>query len=207
MYLVESCVQRLGAVGGLATLTLALAAMLRSLKRLVGKETGQARRVLRFPYLAMATVGFLGVGVLLWRALPLELETTARLAATICGALLFFPSLAFYLWGMLSLGAMFGPASGFGVRLFSDHRLVTSGPFALIRHPMYTAAIFAGMGGLCIYRTWSMLAFSIILFGLVFRASREEEALAAQFGEEWQAYASRVPRWIPRLWRRGKRAG
>jgi protein-S-isoprenylcysteine O-methyltransferase Ste14 len=93
---------------------------------------------------------------------------------------------------------MFGAASGFGVRLYAGHRLVTQGPFSIVRHPMYAAVILAGLGGLLVYRTWSMLFFAVCMFGLVFRARREERALAAEFGESWREYVDRVPAFVPR---------
>jgi protein-S-isoprenylcysteine O-methyltransferase Ste14 len=104
---------------------------------------------------------------------------------------------------------MFGVASGFGVRLYAGHRLITTGPYALVRHPMYLAVVLAGLGALLIYRTWSMLFFSFNMFGLVVRARREERALMAEFGEEWAEYARRTPAFVPRLGRsaRGEEQG
>jgi protein-S-isoprenylcysteine O-methyltransferase Ste14 len=101
---------------------------------------------------------------------------------------------------------MFGPSSGFGVRLHATHQLVTTGAYAHVRHPMYLAVIATAMGSLLLYRTWATLGFAIIMFGLAVRARREESVLAQEFGPEWEAYASQVPRWLPRL-RRRRRSG
>jgi protein-S-isoprenylcysteine O-methyltransferase Ste14 len=98
---------------------------------------------------------------------------------------------------------MFGPSSGFGVRLQVAHRLITAGPYAHIRHPMYLAVIGAGIGSFLLYRTWATLGFAIIMLGLVVRARREEKVLAEEFGPEWKLYTSRAPAWFPQLW--GKR--
>ncbi len=62
---------------------------------------------------------------------------------------------------------------------------------------MYLAVITAGIGGLLLYRTWAMLLFAIVMFGLTVRARREEGALAAEFGAAWAAYCRRVPAWLP----------
>ena len=48
-------------------------------------------------------------------------------------------------------------------------------------------------------RTWTALVIAISLPGIILRARREEEALAAQFGQQWQDYAQRVPALIPRI--------
>jgi protein-S-isoprenylcysteine O-methyltransferase Ste14 len=72
---------------------------------------------------------------------------------------------------------------------------------------MYLAVILAGWGGLLLYRTWTMLLFAVIMLGLVYRARKEEQALAETFGVEWKVYTHHVPGWIPHFeqWlRKGK---
>ncbi len=189
---------RIGGAAGLATLALAVWCMLVSVRRPAGRQTGPGARFLRAPILALATLLFAAAMVWLWRPLPLALPAPVRFASLALGALLYFPSLGLYLWGLRTLGAMFAPSTGFGVRLQAEHRLITAGPYALIRHPMYLAVIAAGSGGLLLYRTWAMLFFAVAMFGLAIRARREEEALAAEFGAAWQAYCRRVPAWLPR---------
>jgi protein-S-isoprenylcysteine O-methyltransferase Ste14 len=194
----EVWIQRIGAAAGLATLAVALSELVRASRRPAGRVEGPAAGLQRWPIMVGATAVFFVVGWLLWWPLPIVLPGPLRLIATVVGAALYFPSLGLYLWGLRTLGAMFGAASGFGVRLYAGHRLVTEGPFSIVRHPMYAAVILAGLGGLLVYRTWSMLLFAVGMFGLVFRARREERALAAEFGESWREYASRVSAFVPR---------
>ncbi len=188
---------RIGGLAGLATLALAIWHMLRSVGRPAGRQTGAGARFLRVPFLALGTLLFVAAMAWLWRPLPLALPAAVRLATLALGALLYFPALGLYLWGLRTLGAMFAPSSGFGVRLHAGHRLITAGPYALVRHPMYLAVITAGIGGLLLYHTWAMLLFAIAMFGLTVRARREETALAAEFGATWEAYCRRVPAWLP----------
>jgi protein-S-isoprenylcysteine O-methyltransferase Ste14 len=195
---------RSGGLAGLATLALAIWHMLRSVGRPAGRQSGPGARFLRAPILALATLLFAAVTVRLWRPLPLAVPAPVRLACLALGALLYFPSLGLYLWGLRALGAMFTPSSGFGVRLQAGHRLITTGPYALIRHPMYLAVITAGIGGLLLYRTWAMLLFAAAMFGLIVRAHREEEALSAEFGAAWEAYCQRAPAWLPHSLREGE---
>ena len=159
--------------------------------------------VVQAAYLA-ATILFVLVGALLWRPLPMEVQSWQRVIMISVGVLLFFGGLTLYLWGMRSLGRMFGPSSGFGVRLYATHRLVTTGPYAHVRHPMYLAVITTATGSFLLYRTWAALGFAITMFGLAVRARREESVLTREFGSEWEAYASEVPAWLPRLRRRRK---
>lgn len=186
---------------GAAALAVSLGAVLvgiaRALRRPRGRATGLARRFLRLPIYLLIGVPFFGLCFLLWRLLPLALSLSARIAALIVGALLYFPGLALVLWARLTLGEMYNVSSSVGAQLYADHRLVTHGPFAIVRHPMYAGLILASMGGLLLYRTWT-LVFTMSFLGLVLRARREEQALAAEFGEEWEEYCRRVPAWLPR---------
>ncbi len=198
---IEQWLRSLGAIAGLATLAVALVSMYKSLRRPAGREERGARFALRIPILLLATILFVGVGVLLWRPLPLEVPFWLRVILLLVGGLLFFGGLVLYLWGLRSLGQMFAPSSGFGVRLDATRRLVTIGPYAHIRHPMYLAVIATAIGSLLLYRTLAALCFAVMMFGLVVRARREEQVLAEEFGPEWKDYASRVPAWFPRLWK------
>jgi protein-S-isoprenylcysteine O-methyltransferase Ste14 len=44
-----------------------------------------------------------------------------------------------------------------------------------------------------------MLLFAIIMFGLIYRSKKEEQALAQAFGRQWEFYMHHVPGWFPRL--------
>jgi protein-S-isoprenylcysteine O-methyltransferase Ste14 len=69
---------------------------------------------------------------------------------------------------------------------------------------MYVGVIMASFGGLLIYRTWALVFAATTFLGLTVRAHREEQALAAEFGEQWDTYCQRVSAWIPRLPRRSR---
>jgi protein-S-isoprenylcysteine O-methyltransferase len=117
------------------------------------------------------------------------------------GALLYFPGISLVLWGRLALGKNYFVSTGFGAQLFAGQQLVTTGPFAIVRHPMYIGLILAAFGGLLIYVTWTMLVFACLAPLVLIRAWREEQALAAEFGEQWKEYCKRVPAFLPKLWR------
>ncbi|MFN3324881.1 MAG: methyltransferase family protein [Bryobacteraceae bacterium] len=79
------------------------------------------------------------------------------------------------------------------------HRLVTSGPYAMVRHPIYTA--FLGMvvaTGLAVSR-WEALIAGVLLFGLgtEIRVRAEERLLAQRFGRAHAEYKARVPAYVP----------
>jgi len=189
----------LAAIAGLGTLAFAIYNMVLAQSRPSGYQSGAARKLLRTRYLLAATLVFIFVGIILWKPLPIRLPLGLQLLVSIMGVAIYFTGLALYLWGLRTLGENFNASSGFGVRLNQAHKLVTSGPYAYIRHPMYLAVILVGWGGLLLFRTWSMLIFAVIMLGLIVRARKEEAALARVFGRQWDVYRRHVPGWIPSL--------
>ncbi len=202
---IETGVRWLVAAAGIGTLILMLwRGVWRGLQRPRGRTTGVGDQVLRVPVLAVLAVLWIGACALLWRPIPVTLPTLARATALALGVLFAVSGLALYWWGARTLGAMYMPSSGLGVILDAEHRLVTHGPFALLRHPLYLGLELAAIGGLLLFRTWTLVFVTVNFLGLIVRARREEGALAAEFGAEWEAYAGRVPGWIPHLCQREK---
>ena len=76
--------------------------------------------------------------------------------------------------------------------------MVESGPYAYTRNPMYTGMTLVYISAaLLLDWLWPILLLPIVLL-VLFRLviSREERYLAAEFGEEYEAYRRRVRRWI-----------
>jgi protein-S-isoprenylcysteine O-methyltransferase Ste14 len=198
----ERVVRIIGAIAGLSVLTFAVVAMLLAVRKPAAMQERAAQRMLRPSWLVLGTALFLGVGILLWSPLPVNLPPWSRATLLVAGSLLFLGGLVVYLLGMRALGELFAPSLGFGVRVQVPHHLVTEGPFSLVRHPMYLGVIIAAIGTLMLYRTWASLLFAVGMFGLLVRARREERVLAREFPEQWATYSRRVPAWRPALRRR-----
>lgn len=174
----------------------------RGTRRPSGRTSGRAAGWLRSAlFYLLATTGFLGLSICFWKPLPLDLLPGGRLACFAAGVLMYFPGMALLLWARLVLGKMYFVSTSFGAQLYADHQLVTRGPFAILRHPMYLGLIAAALGSLLLYQTWTALAYAVCTPFVLLRARREEAALAAEFGEQWQAYCRRVPAFLPRLFR------
>ena len=201
--LIENWVGGVGAVAGLVTLAIAVwQGVWRGLRHTPGRTTGMADKILRVPLLLIFSFLWLALLFFLRHPIPLTLSIPFRVCALVLGTLLYYSGLALYLWGVYSLGEMFKPSSAFGVQLNVGHRLITHGPFAFVRHPLYLGLQIAAIGGLLVYRNWTFLFVLVNCLGLFIRARREEQALAAEFGEEWKAYSQKVHIWIPRLHRK-----
>jgi protein-S-isoprenylcysteine O-methyltransferase Ste14 len=80
-------------------------------------------------------------------------------------------------------------------------RLITGGPFAFVRNPIYLGSILLGIGMSMLLSDpraflCTAIAFCILFFTIV---PAEEEFLAEQFGGEYRHYCKAVPRMLPRL--------
>ena len=79
-----------------------------------------------------------------------------------------------------------------------DHELVTSGPYALVRHPIYAGLMLAFAGSAIARAEWrGILAVAIALWALWRKLRLEEQWMRERFGEAYQKYSSRVAALVP----------
>ncbi len=203
---IETLLHWAGGLLAYAALAIVFYGIWRGTRRPSGRTSGRAAGWLRSAlFYLLATASFLGLSIFFWKPLPLDLAKGTRLALLVIGSLVYFPGIAFLLWARLVLGEMYFVSTSFGAQLYAGHRLVTSGPFALVRHPMYVGLVAAALGSLLLYQTWTCLAYALFAPFVLRRAWREEQALAAEFGEQWQTYCRQVPAFIPRLGKNAQR--
>jgi protein-S-isoprenylcysteine O-methyltransferase Ste14 len=198
--LIETIVRWMGGLLAYTTLGIVLYGIWRGTQRPAGRTTGLNGAWLSSPwfYLASALL-FFGISYFGWIPLSQTYSPTIRALRLGFGSLLYFPGMSFVVWGRLALGRNYFVSTGFGAQLFAGHQLVTSGPFAIVRHPMYSGLILAAVGALLIYPTWTTLLFVCFAPLTSVRARNEEAALAVEFGEQWREYCRRVPAFLPRL--------
>lgn len=91
-------------------------------------------------------------------------------------------------------------------RARKENRLVTGGLYRFVRHPQYTGLFVALFGeGVVHWPTlFSVGIFPLIVIAYYFLARKEERDMIGHFGDEYRAYMSRTPMFIPRWgqWRR-----
>ena len=89
------------------------------------------------------------------------------------------------------------------IRIYTDHTLVTSGPFRVVRHPLYASLVWMFTGGALVYRSPLALLMNGLVFTpfMIYRA-RQEERLMAQTFPEYEAYRRRTGLFFPRFGRR-----
>lgn len=91
------------------------------------------------------------------------------------------------------------------VTLKEGHRLIRSGPYASVRHPIYTGMLLAAIGTALVIGEWrGVLAVVVIWTAHSRKALREERLMTAEFGDEYAAYRQNTGSLFPRFLRRTK---
>lgn len=197
---VEWWVGELGAVAIIGALVIIMTGIFRGLKRFEGERNPPSAGLLLQPlFYILSGIAFFALCWWIWLPLPIANTTWLRVLGLVFGAPVLFGGVGLIVWSRLTLGKDYFVSTGRGAQLFAGHRLVTTGPYAVIRHPMYAGILLVGLGGTLLYRTWTMVFITLMFFGLMIRAKREDEALAQRFSEEWQRYRRAVPTWLPRI--------
>jgi protein-S-isoprenylcysteine O-methyltransferase Ste14 len=167
-----------------------------------------ARRGWKESRAAFFDLEVLGIGALLliaallaaavaWFVTPLAIPGNGW-GALVVGVLVMCAGVAIRLWAVIALGRFFRPV----VVLQSDHRVITEGPYRLVRHPSYTGILLAQAGfGIALGNFLSIaICVAIPLLLLQSRIAHEEEALDSGLGDEYRAYAARTSRLVPGIW-------
>ncbi|MDR3530171.1 MAG: isoprenylcysteine carboxylmethyltransferase family protein [Rhodopila sp.] len=110
------------------------------------------------------------------------------------GAALVILGLCFAAWARIHLA---GNWSG-TVTLKQDHSLTRTGPYRLVRHPIYTGLLIAILGSAVAEAEWrGLVAFVLITLSFLRKIVIEERFLTAQFGDAYACYRAEVPALVP----------
>src|SRR5438034_496468 len=86
------------------------------------------------------------------------------------------------------------------VEIKANHQLISTGPYARLRHPIYTGMLLGIAGTALAVGEWrGLAAFVLLLTNYVIKASKEERILRQKFGPAFQEYERRTGFLIPRL--------
>jgi protein-S-isoprenylcysteine O-methyltransferase Ste14 len=106
-------------------------------------------------------------------------------------------------WARYTLGGNWSGA----VTLKEGHELIRTGPYASIRHPIYTGIQLGLAGTMLAVGQWrGVVAFAAIVVAQYFKARKEEAWLAGEFGAVFEEHRSRTGMFFPRF-SRSKVAG
>ena len=85
--------------------------------------------------------------------------------------------------------------------LKKEHKLITTGVYAYVRHPIYTGILLMALGTFLVLTTVSMLVFFLVmLFFILYKLTEEEKLLMQHFPKEYPKYRKRSKALVPFLW-------
>jgi protein-S-isoprenylcysteine O-methyltransferase Ste14 len=126
---------------------------------------------------------------------PFSRSTIGEIAlATVAVAL----ALASDLWCMRAIRVL-GKQWTYEARVIKGHELITSGPYAVVRNPIYLGMFGLMVSTGLVFTTWWSLVIAVVVFlvGNKIRIRAEERLLRETFGSQFDDYARRVPAFFP----------
>ena len=112
------------------------------------------------------------------------------------GTLLLAAGLAFSVWARICIGRNWSAT----VTVKEDHELIRRGPYALVRHPIYSGLLLGFIGTAIVRGEWrGVLAVAIVFVALWRKLRLEERWMSETFGEEYRRYREHTAALIPYL--------
>jgi protein-S-isoprenylcysteine O-methyltransferase Ste14 len=108
-------------------------------------------------------------------------------ALTVCGC-------AFTIWARACLGSNWNAIA----TVKQDHELISRGPYALVRHPIYSGLLLALLGtAIAAGEIRAFAGLGLAFIGFLLKSAAEEQLMREQFSDEYARYSQRVRRLIP----------
>jgi protein-S-isoprenylcysteine O-methyltransferase Ste14 len=121
-------------------------------------------------------------------------QATGRVAG---GIAVFLASLLWWVWARRHLGPLDQPLDPAHL----PPRLIVSGPFALVRHPLAFGMLLAALGpAIAVASRATWITFAAVALCLTQRCRQDEEGLQQAFGTAYAAYVARTRRLVPFVW-------
>jgi len=136
--------------------------------------------------------------VIRFRWLELQAPTPVRTGMVVAGLVIVVVGVFFNVYGRAVLKSSWANQ----IRIYEGQRLHTTGPFSVVRHPLYASLIWIFIGGSLIYSNALSLVITLGVFVpmMLVRAGKEDALLLKTFGGEFEAYRSRTGMFFPRVW-------
>lgn len=112
------------------------------------------------------------------------------------GAAMLVLGIGFAVWARHHLGTNWSST----VTIKQNHELITSGPYGLVRHPIYTGLLLGFLGSaVATARVRGLVAFGLLLLAIWFKLRLEERWMREQFGPVYENYSRQVSALVPGL--------
>ena len=105
--------------------------------------------------------------------------------------------LGFAAWARFAIGRNWGSM----ITVQQDHRLMRTGPYAIVRHPIYSGLILATLGtAIIVGELGGLVSVALVAISWGHKARLEESFMIEQFGAEYDEYRRSTKRLIPGIW-------
>jgi len=150
-----------------------------------------------FTFFIFAMVAVLVLQPILFPIISFRTTQIWGLVIQALGAILILTSLALHIWSRAHLQHFYAER----VEVQPEHKVIDSGPYALMRHPVITSFFGISTGLFLINPALTTLAALLYTIWDFARAAHQEEDLLTQTLPGYADYARRTPRFLPRVWR------
>lgn len=132
-----------------------------------------------------ASIGFLGD-----RIVP------RNLIGPVLGTVLTWMGIGLAIWARYHLAEYWSAR----VTIKEGHQLIRTGPYARLRHPIYSGLVLAALGAALVIDRWRcVFGFCLVVIGYCFKAKTEETMLTQQFGDAFREHQKHTGFLIPRF--------
>ncbi len=121
-------------------------------------------------------------------------STPVDLALQSIGAILICLAMVLGIWGLFSLKEFTAD-----IQLAEEHRVVKTGAFRWVRHPLYASLIFWCAGSLLFFESFLFLILVALVTAIYFEAKREEKLLIEASGGEYESYRATTGMFFPKV--------
>jgi len=161
------------------------------------RQASGSGRAWDFTYLIFFMVAILVLQPLLIPGLSFHTTQKWGLFVQLLGVILILDALALHIWSRVHLQHYYAER----VEVQPEHKVIKTGPYALMKHPVITSFFGIASGLFFINPSVTTLAALIYTIWDFTRAARQEEDLLSKTLPGYAEYASQTPRFLPRLWR------
>jgi len=161
------------------------------------RQASGSGRAWDFTFFIFAMVAVLVLQPVLLPGLSFTTTEPWGLWIQVLGMIVIIASLALHLWSRVHLQQYYAER----VEVQPEHKVIDTGPYALMRHPVITSFFGIATGLLLINPSVVTIAVLIYTIWDFSRAARQEEELLSRTLPGYVEYTHRTPRYLPHLWR------
>jgi protein-S-isoprenylcysteine O-methyltransferase Ste14 len=161
------------------------------------RQASGSGRAWDFTFFIFLAVALLVLQPIFFSSISFRTTQTWGLFVQILGLILILDALALHLWSRVYLQHYYAER----VEVQPEHKVIDTGPYALMKHPVITSFFGIASGLFLINPALTTLAALLYTIWDFTRAAQQEEDLLSKTLPGYAEYALRTPRFLPRLWR------